>query len=47
MDKWELMRARHSVRRYKNTPIEGEKLEALQRAVEEINRASRELFPTL
>ena len=32
------MRTRHSVRRYKNTPIEGEKLEALQKAVDEINR---------
>ena len=29
MDKWELMRTRHSVRRYKNIPIEGEKLDAL------------------
>ena len=34
MDKWELMRTRHSVRRYKNIPIEGEKLDALRKAVE-------------
>ena len=38
MDKWELMRTRHSVRRYKNTPIEGEKLETLKNAVDEVNR---------
>ena len=38
MDKWELMRERHSVRRYKNTPIEAEKLVALREAVEEVNR---------
>ena len=38
MDKWELRRTRHSVRRYKNTPIEGEKLKALQKAVDEGNR---------
>ena len=38
MDKWELMRARHSVRRYKSTPIEAEKLQALRRAVDEVNR---------
>ena len=37
MDKWELMRTRHSVRRYKNIPIEGEKLDALRKAVEEVN----------
>ena len=38
MDKWELMRQRHSVRRYRNTPIEAEKLEIMQKAVEEVNR---------
>ena len=38
MDKWELMYARHSVRKYKNLPIDGETLAALREAVEEVNR---------
>ena len=38
MEKWELMHARHSVRKYKNLPIEGETLETLRKAVDEVNR---------
>ena len=38
MDSMELMRARHSVRRYLDRPIEAEKLAALRQAVEEVNR---------
>ena len=38
MDAWELMRARHSVRNYVNHPIEPEKLSALQREIDDINR---------
>ena len=37
MDKMELMRARHSVRRYRNQPIEQEKIEALRKAIDEVN----------
>lgn len=33
-----LMKARHSVRRYRSVPIEREKLGTLQRAVEDVNR---------
>ena len=40
MDVWELMRARHSVRRYLNQPIEPEKAEALRQAITEINGES-------
>ena len=38
MEKMELMRARHSVRRYLDRPIEAEKVAALQRAVDAVNR---------
>ncbi len=38
MDQWELMHARHSVRKYKNHPIGGETLEVLRKAVDEVNR---------
>ena len=37
MDKWELMRARHSVRSYLDRPIEQDKREILERAVGEVN----------
>lgn len=35
---WALMRARHSVRRYVNRPIEEEKLAVLRQAIDEVNR---------
>lgn len=37
MDKLELMKARHSVRQYKNAPIEQDKREVLQNKINEIN----------
>ncbi len=37
IDLWEAMKARHSVRRYLDRPIEAEKAEALQSAVRKIN----------
>lgn len=40
MESMELMRARHSVRKYLDKPIETEKVTALQKAVEEVNEAS-------
>lgn len=39
MDKWQIMRARHSVRAYLDKPIEEEKVQALTDAVAEVNRA--------
>lgn len=38
MEKWKIMRARHSVRSYLDKPIEEEKLTALRQAIEEVNR---------
>ena len=38
MDAWELMRARHSVRNYVNHPLEAEKITALQKAIDDVNR---------
>lgn len=40
MDIFTVMKARHSVRRYRNQPIETEKVLALQAAVEEVNHES-------
>ena len=37
IDLWEAMKARHSVRRYLDRPIEAEKAEALQSAMRKIN----------
>lgn len=38
MDSMELMKARHSVRKYRNKPIEAEKVAALQAAIDEFNQ---------
>ena len=38
MDSMELMKARHSVRKYQNKPIEAEKVAALQSAIDEFNQ---------
>lgn len=40
MNEWELMNARHSVRAYKNTAIEEEKVRRLQAEIEQCNRES-------